>query len=663
MNTSVNGQSGNNVPSNLHLTPGSDKQSNLLNRSLDTPVKDTKETQTRRKHWESAHIPSLNINGSGNRTLSSREVSLGLNTYSNEQLPWPDQHHTYFKDEQGSLMLMKNEHCQGGISMTMYAANPNTSPQYTTQKILKTSSEPLHHLEAFATANKKNISQKLRDTYPIHTYPPCRDIPQDRGHGIDFILTMPENTHSSIDSSNYTPQNAIYNRSVRMLLVKALVNQGNTSFKEINVYGPTPDQLIQKEGRKYSISKKVETHSIDVPEGFLFIVYDPLKKIKSVYFFPNFIDYEKLKKTQGIDYSKVPALFEIEIKEENIDYTKISPFFDIESLARSLWSKINLFGTDVYESKKSDDTISKEVRRKSYVGFRMLSGRYPVIFKQKDAADKWIPIAARQALERTLALKALNEMAENEVSSVEFKLALTRTLLSKMVYHELGQTLYHPASALLWLKRVEEQVANESTIEEKLELHDLYELLKTENPEIYADSNNNISAKKKELLIKIVRQENEEGSSIGVKFQLITKFNEEKNKLYFLQKTEEHIMRDLNNSNIDERTIAIEELHNLADYYSQFLGQSRYDIPLNYQKAHELYQIFFENFSSYFHIRDRHLYADHLKIMLMESPESIQVDHMITYAKFFQKIGYDEAASFWKRYTDEYRHKKQSIKN
>ncbi len=611
----------------LQITVNLEGQGKLLNRRLDIPTQGTKEAQTRRKHWESTHIPSMHIKDSRKKILSEREVSIKLNTYSPNQLPWPAPHHSYCKDEHGALMPMKHENYNEGASMIMYEANPNATPQYITQKNLNTATEPLHHLEAFATADHKGINQNLRKIYPIRTYQACRGFPQDRGHGIDFILTMPEDKHSSIESSNFTPQNSIYNRQVRRLLVQRLIDEEDASFKEINIYGPKPDTLTQKIAGKYTTSGKVETHSIDVPEGFLFIAYSSSKKISNVYYFPNFIDYNQVKECYEIDYTQIPAVFEIEIPTE------------------LLWGKeINLFGVNIYEPSKPEDEISKEAHVKSYVGFRMLSGLYKITYKGE---SEWIPVEAVQALKRTLVLKNLNEMAETEFSSVEYKLALVKTLLSKLIYVELGQTLYDPLSALSWLRRVKEQVANESTLKEKIELHDFYEFLEVEHPEIYNALDNNIKNQETSLLKEIIIQERDEGGSIEEKLQICSRLEKKNHKLFYLEKIEAHIMKSLNSSDLDERTIAIEELHNLADSYSQFLGQVYYNIPLNYQKAHELYQLFFENYSNYFHNGDAPLYIEHLKKMLIESPESIEYKHMMTYARFFRNRSYTSVANFW----------------
>lgn len=608
-------------------TIGSENQQKLLDRCVETPKVGTNEAKTRRRHWENSHMPSMHIKGSDKKVLSSAQASTGLNMYSPSQLPWLVEHHSYFKDEDGVLVTMKHGNYVGGNSMVMYAANANAMPQYTTKKILQTAKEPLRHVEAFATADKKGIDQGLRSTYPIYEYRACRGFKQDRGHGIDFILTQPETNHSSIASSNYTPQNAVYNRQVRRLLVEKIGEEDGASFKEINIYGQNPDQLIQSIKGEYTISKKPAAHSIDVPEGFLFIVYDASKKIKNVYYFPNFIDYAQVKKEENVNYKGVPAVFEIQIPK-----------------AMLFGKEFNLLGTNVYEPKKSEDDIFKEVRGKSFFGFRMLSGRYKVTYKGE---SEWIPAEAKQALERTLALKSLNEMAESEFTSVEYKLALIRTLLSKMIYAELGQSLYNPVSALLWIRRAQEQVANESSLKEKLELLDFYELLKHQHPEIYNNPGSDIKNKCASLFQWIIIQEHDEGSSIEEKIQISVRFKKLENKLKYIEKAERHIFSDLSSDNTDDMIIAIEELHNLADYYSQFLGKPYYDIPLNYKRAHELYQIFFMKYSSYFHNQDARLYHQHLGQMFEASPEAITYDQIITYAEFFRSRRFELFADLW----------------
>ena len=138
------------------IAAGPERQGELFNRRVDNPVQGTREAITRRRHWESLHVPSMDIKGSGGKKLSEFEVSAGLSKYSKDQLSWPAAHHSYVEKEDGARMLMKHGNYQGGVSMVMYAANPDSTPQYTTQEILQTAGEPLHHVEAFATADRKS---------------------------------------------------------------------------------------------------------------------------------------------------------------------------------------------------------------------------------------------------------------------------------------------------------------------------------------------------------------------------------------------------------------------------------------------------------------------------------------------------------------------------
>lgn len=581
----------------------------------------------RRRYWENMHV-AIEVNGSNKKTLSEREVSSSFTYYSKDQLPWPDEHHTYFKDNEGSLILKKSEHCVSSVGMTLYGVNTNQIPQYVTEQLPSPDKKALHHKEAFATAKKKGIEQKLRDVYPIETYSSCQNFAQDRGHGIDFILTIPEDKHSSIDASNFTPQNSVYNRQVRKSLVGQLIKEDGISVKEINIYGTNPKQVAQAIGAKYTISKNKEKHLIDVPEGFLFLVYDSLKQIRNIYYFPNFIDYQALKQSEKIKYTEVPKIFEIAVPTEKL-----------------FGKEINLYGVNIYEENKTNEEIEIEICMKVQVGLRMLFGRYGVIFTQKDKADTWIPLEARKALERTLAFKQLHEMAENEFRSIDQKITFFELLVDEK--RELGQVLNTVDPAFLWLKRIEEQVAIESTLEEKLKLHDTYLLIKSSFPKIYDDL---IKAKDTELLITILNQFNKEDSDMEEKLQIADESDDPIQKAIcedFLEKVEKKIISELTQINTLEGMVALDALHGLADYYGGIYKEERSRITDHERKkAHDLYQILFTEFLKEVDW-DGVLDANLLKQLFMESPELVSYQHRLTYANFFKKVGLKESADFW----------------
>ncbi|PWU06477.1 MAG: hypothetical protein C5B43_01650 [Verrucomicrobia bacterium] len=606
-------------PRQVVSVPNNEKA--LLERQVDLPQD---KIPTRRKHWESTHKP-VEINGSDKKNLSERAASVVLSSFSEDQLPLTDEHHIYFKGNDGSLTLKKNEHYEGGINMTVYGVDTKHTPQYVTEQLPSPNKKGLHHLEAFATANKKGIKKTLRNTYPIETYQECKGFPQDRGHGIDFILTTPEKGNSSIDSSNYTLQNSVYNRQIRNLLVGSLIGEPGISYKEINIYSDSPPQLRQKIGAGYTISKQKESPLIDVPEGFLFFVYDASKKIKKLYYFPNFIDYKTLKEREGISYKDVPEIFEM---------------MPIHKVAGN---EINLLEVPIYDENKSDEEIEKEINQKFHIWFRFDIGSSTIVFKQCDKADVWIPREARNALKKTLAIKQLKEMAESEFNSIYLRLAFIEIMLD--------ETDFTP---IVWLKRVEQQIAIQSTLEEKLELHDTYVLIKNKYQNIYNDLS--INNKEQSLLIEILNQFGKEKSSIREKLRIAHKIDDPIERQFYFDAIEQHIMNDLEKTDAQENiiAIAIEELHNLADYYSGlYYSKERYGIPDPCRKAHDLYQILLKRFENVIDW-DVAFHANLFQELFDKSPKSASIEHMNTYFHFFECKGFEEHANFWNTKLQEY---------
>lgn len=566
----------------------------LAGRSVQTG----RDKTTRRAHWEKVHTSPVGLDPIRKRKteLSNRGVDQTVKGLSASQLPWQASHQVYFQRNDGLHTLRTHKDFNNGIDLRLYGNSTHTqviaAPQYVSQEPQITTGEAIRHRDSFAWVTRKGIDQGLRNTYPIHTYSSARGHSMDRGHGIDFVLTIPEENHSSIDERNYTPQNSVYNQHVRNLLVRDLEKRSGFSYKEVCMYGKNPPQVVQKVVGKYSESGKVERHSIDVPEGFLFVVFDASKKINMVCYFPNFIDYKKMSHDEGLDYTEIPRLFEI------------------EKSCVKLWGKdLGLFDASVYERGRSEEDIDREVRSKSFVGYRLLSGRFQFTFKQPIKAKEWIPREALNALTRTIALKQLYEMAGSEFTSVEYKLSCVTTLLTQFTYLEINEKLYNPEQAKLWLRRAEEQVAHQSSVEEKLQLHDTYLYIKKHYEELYKQLCNtdkieallaslvNIgrlhelelydAQKAEKLLVSIVRQAQTEGCSIREKYDILDRLSDPKDKEYWLSKIEEQILQGLRSSNQDDREEAISELEDLIDYYGEDSGKP-YGIEPNPYKAKQL---------------------------------------------------------------------------
>ncbi|MCE3230258.1 MAG: hypothetical protein K0R52_186 [Alphaproteobacteria bacterium] len=244
----------------------------------------------------------------------------------------------------------------------------------------------------------------------------------DPGHGVDHAHTLTyKGSNSTRDVNNFTPQNAYYNRFVRMPLVKEAHTKG-FSFKEIAIYGETPLFITRQSG-----SKKVKQ---PIPEGFVFFLLNRATGlIENSYYFPNFHHYkqeaEANSNTKGVLWRYFAKKYEI---------SKI--------LAHSIWGYDEIPG----------EAARRQAQQKSeHVGYRALSGRFETLAK-----GVWSE-SARNAFVRTSAIYRIERAAEFD-KSVENMLQIAQILDSKFKYLEFKGTLYAPELAKIWLDRAYAEV-------------------------------------------------------------------------------------------------------------------------------------------------------------------------------------------------------------
>ncbi|MBY0293173.1 MAG: hypothetical protein K2W92_07805, partial [Alphaproteobacteria bacterium] len=396
------------LPARRVLSASLEEESNL------NPIK-------RRSHWENQYAPSHAIYSS-DPTLPEDVKLKSLQTLTREQLPLEDPHSVYFFNSEGTYSnLMQHRQSEPTLGVCVYGPDTNGRVNYVTEDLsFGKSSKKVRHKSIFAWTKKEGYDGD-RDEYPIYTYAPVQGFPMDRGHGIDFIITIDQKHHSSRDHRNYTPQNSFYNQRVRKDLV-GKIRKGGGNFIEVPIYTSSPQTVEHKVPKKYSSTGKVEKYEIDVPVGFLFIErYEG--QDRKLFYFPNFIDYEAIKGENSISsYLELSNLFELE--EANL----YGPKFDV--------MKANVYSPDL-----SIDDINRRIRDNSFIGYRSLSGRYQLQYKHDQVLGKLIPKEAHQALVREVALRQLDQMAENEFTSVEYKLSHASTFLDDFKITEIGQSL------------------------------------------------------------------------------------------------------------------------------------------------------------------------------------------------------------------------------
>lgn len=336
----------------------------------------------------------------------------------------------------------------------------------------------------------------------------------DRGHGIDFIITIDQEHHSSRDHRNYTPQNSIYNRQIRNDLADK-IRKGGGNIEEVLIYTASPQTVEHKIPKKYSSTGKVEKPEIDVPVGFLFIErYEG--QDRKLFYFPNFIDYEAIKGTNSIS-----------------SYLELSNLFELKE-ASLYGSKFDILRPNIYNPDLSINDIDRRIRGNSFIGHRLLSGRYQLQYKHNQALGNLIPKEAHQALVREVALRQLDQMAENEFTSVEYKLSQASTFLNDFKLTVIGQSLYDPPRAIDWFNRAKAQVEHESTVEEKLDLLTLVENRKEFKGLL-----------DREEFLKEIKLQALRDSTIRDKWWLISFLEDSEEKREWLQRIEEKIEENL----------------------------------------------------------------------------------------------------------------------
>lgn len=505
----------------------------------------------KRLHWESQHKPSKAVYSS-DLTLSANSITQGIKKLSAEQLPWENSHYVYYLDKDGTFSeLMQYTNSTPTMSICIYGPNPDGNVNYVGEDLsYGKESKRLRHSSAFAWTKKKGYGGNRKE-YPIDTYAPVHGFSMDRGHGIDFIITIDEDNHSSRDHKNYTPQNSVYNQQIRKDLVGNIRKNGG-NFVEIPIYTSHPETIEHTVPKKYSSTGKVEKYQIDVPIGFLFIEKHKGSDRK-MFYFPNFIDYKSIKKTNNSSYIDLSALFELE---------EISLH----------GAQFDGFKANTYSPNLSVTDIDQDIHKKSFIGYRLLSGRYQLQYKKDKISKEFIPKEAHQALVRTIALRQLDHMAENEFTSVEYKLSLIKTFLNDFKIIEIGQNLYDPERARTWFKRAKKQVEYESTVDEKLDL-----LAVSERSELQGLLD-------REELLKKIQVQAIKNSTIYDKWQLVDLFQDQEQKKFWLQKIEKQI-KDHFLKGIEEEDALCEKL-NLADCYAFGERGAR----LNPLKAVKLYR-------------------------------------------------------------------------
>jgi len=293
-------------------------------------------------------------------------------------------------------------------------------PQVTNPKLKR--HEP-SYVELYSLADKKMVIKK-KDKRSLKATD--TELVFDAGHGVDHAKTIVhKGSNSSWDIRNYTPQNAYYNRYIRMPLVK-YADENGYSYKELAIYGEKPLFITRKSG--------IQEKSQPIPEGFIFFLLNRNSgAFGKAYYFPNFYHYKQA--VEGIPEDQTPWKFFA--KKYKIP----------KKVAQDIWG---------YNEITDKEKLRQAKWLSSHVGYRSLSGRYEVL-----PTHTWSS-SARNALVRTAAIYRMERAAEYD-TSVENMLQIAQMFNDRdFRYLEFQGTLYSPHLAQYWTDRAFEEVQRKS---------------------------------------------------------------------------------------------------------------------------------------------------------------------------------------------------------
>lgn len=299
-----------------------------------------------------------------------------------------------------------------------------------------------HHqpkfIEVYSLTEKKMKIEKKRDKRKLDSTD--KDIVFDPGHGIDHAITITHNdSNSTGDVRNYTPQNAYYNRFIRNPLVQAVEAKGY-SYKELAIYAEHPLQITRKKGK--------EEVRQPVPEGFLFFTLDRVTgSFETTYYFPNFYHYMQVAKTLPSDQ----VAWEFFAKKYQIK----------NEIAALIWGHNEILDE---QARRSAQHVS------AHVGYRALSGRFEVLPERG-----WSP-STRNALIRTAAIYRIEKAAEYDATTENMLQVAQMFNNEGFSYSEFEGTLYVPHLARYWVKRALEEVERKNYPTQDVSFFMFYEL-------------------------------------------------------------------------------------------------------------------------------------------------------------------------------------------
>lgn len=245
-----------------------------------------------------------------------------------------------------------------------------------------------------------------------------KEIGFDFGHGIDFKHGNGATTYCR---ENYTPQNPMYNRTIREQgLIKRIPINGY--YSEIAIYSNNP---------------KITTNGTKIPEGFIFNVLDESKKIKESYYISNWNTEKEYKK-----YTK------------SGEKTKTQVFLESYRIM-----ELNILTPIIYDNTKDHEYYLEEIRRKFLEAIKILKGQFKELIKNENFVGV-IPNEAKDALVQFIILNLLEQAGSLEYISTYYRCSLVAILLGVSRIANL-ETLKDDSRANELLQTIEEQTLQE----------------------------------------------------------------------------------------------------------------------------------------------------------------------------------------------------------
>ena len=464
------------------------------------------EEQQKSKHqaWVKEHKKFTGLNTAAlERDINKSMSQLGIN-----ERPLPIGQSSYITDGNGTNIVVQYGNATE-FSVKAYGTGNGT---------------PVNYVATGTNGHHETFTPAMPQTYKASRKHPFKafsktingiNIDFDAGHGIDHADTLIANGwNSSKDPINFVPQNRYYNQTVRNNIVQHMVRKTGGSYKELAIYDDKPIIHQYSKGR----GSNKQTYDLQLPIGFIFICFDN-HEVSRTFYFPNLIQYEKIGYKATCDKYEINPTGALDVtpvkkgdaaghaqsvyQHSYMGYRSMSGSFDIadnphipKTAKAALMKMLAIYHIEKTAEKEFETVEHKAalVRiftdRMRYLAFDQTT---PTQEKERDKKKKEIfkryskYVSEKLREEFDLEEYALQrKLYPTQVDGASTKVDIREQALSKaeaeLAKIRAGSDLYLPQRAKSWLQRIENQVKDRGSIEDTIQLLELYDIPKVSNP-------------------------------------------------------------------------------------------------------------------------------------------------------------------------------------